>query len=235
MSISGCSSLSMSSRSSWRPSSRSWSRSRTRRCSRRRGTTAGSARPPSAWCRRQVPPVTSACFHRRAWRTAAIHAPWERLSAVAETLVFDAPAPVVSAEQLLDALAHWRPTPRQRQLPPEPQLVPGANPLELRRARREQRRERLTLQAESLFQGEPSVDLTDMLRAMPWSAAAQLLADTLASGRDPVVPTDVVIGDGLLADPVLEVAWCSTPLTLSRSGSSTANVQSSERAEVQAE
>jgi hypothetical protein len=169
-----------------------------------------------------------------AWRTAAIHAPWEGLSEVARMLVFDAPAPVVSAEQLLEALAHWRPTPRQRQLPPEPQLSPGPNPLELQRRRREQRRERLTLQAESLLQGEPSVDLTDTLRAMPWSAAAQLLADTLASGRDPVVSIEVVIGDGLLADPVLEVAWCSTPLTLSRNGSSTATVESSERVEVHA-
>ena len=116
----------------------------------------------------------------------------------------------------------------------EPQLSPGPNPLELQRRRREQRRERLTLQAESLLQGEPSVDLTDTLRAMPWSAAAQLLADTLASGRDPVVPIEVVIGDGLLADPVLEVAWCSTPLTLSGNGSSTATVESSERVEVHA-
>jgi hypothetical protein len=162
-----------------------------------------------------------------AWRTAAIHAPWEQLASVAERLVFDAPAPVVFAEQLLDALAQWRPVARPRQLPPEPQLDPGPDPLQLRRAQRARRRERLTLQAESLLQGQDAVDLTDTLRAMTWSAAAQLLADTLASDRDPVVPTEVTIGDGLLADPVLDVAWCSTPLTLSRASPATA--QSSEQ------
>lgn|GEM_PF-3840661 len=42
------------------------------------------------------------------------------------------------------------------------------------------------------------------------------MADLLEADRDPDVPATVEVGDGLLADPVLDVTWCSTPITVSR-------------------
>jgi hypothetical protein len=150
------------------------------------------------------------------WRTAAIHAPWEQLTGVASTLVFDAPAPIVSADRLIAALDAWRPRGRARELPPEPDLMSDVDPIEQLRQERRRRRQRLALQAESHLPDDDEVDMTSTLRGLTWPGAAQLLADVLEADRDPHVPVEVALGDGLLADPALTVAWCTTPVTLSR-------------------
>jgi hypothetical protein len=149
------------------------------------------------------------------WRTAAIHAPWEELAAVAAALVFDAPGVVVQAQDIVAAVEEWRPRGRGRELPPEPDVPAGPDPLEQRRAMRSARRQRLGRQVGSLLQDRTATDITGVLRGGPWRAASAMLANLLEADRDPEVPAVVEIGDGLLADPGLDVAWCSTPVLLS--------------------
>jgi hypothetical protein len=95
-------------------------------------------------------------------------------------------------------------------------VPPGPDPLTLRRQQRQRRRERLDAQIGSLLQGAETNDITSVLRGQPWRAAAALLADVLAADRDPHLPVTVALGDGLLGDPRLEVAWCTTPVTVAR-------------------
>jgi hypothetical protein len=150
------------------------------------------------------------------WHTAATHAAWEALSEVAATLVFDAPAPVVKADALVAAIESWRPRAGPQEPPPEPEVPTGPDPLSLRRQERQRRRDRLDAQIGSLLQGAESSDITSVLRSQPWRAAAALLADVLAADRDPRLPVTMALGDGLLADPRLDVAWCTTPITVTR-------------------
>lgn len=150
------------------------------------------------------------------WRTAAIHASWNDLAAVAATLLFDAPGTVVHAQDIVAAVQEWRPRGSGRELPPEPDVPPGPDPIAQRRQRRAVRRERLDRQVGSLLQDRATMDVTGVLRGGPWSAAAAMLSDLLEADRDPAVPTAVEIGDGLLADAALDVAWCSTPVMLAR-------------------
>ncbi len=100
--------------------------------------------------------------------------------------------------------------------PPEPEVPPGPDPLTLRRQERARRRARLDAQIGSLLQGAETTDITAVLRGQPWRAAVALLADVLAADRDPHLPVTVALGEGLLADPRLEVAWCTTPVTVAR-------------------
>jgi hypothetical protein len=157
------------------------------------------------------------------WRTAAIHAPWDELAAVASMLVFDAPAVVVHAQDIVTAIEEWRPRGRGRELPPEPDVPAGPNPLDQRRKLRAARRERLERQVGSLLQERQDMDITSLLRGGPWTAASAILANLLQADRDPEVPAALEIGDGLLADPEIDVAWCSTPVTLSRTPAATAD------------
>jgi hypothetical protein len=150
------------------------------------------------------------------WRTAATHAAWDALAEVAATLVFDAPAPVVAADSLVAAVEGWRPRAGSQEPPPEPEVPPGPDPLTLRRQERQRRRERLDAQIGSLLQGAETGDITSVLRSQPWRAAAALFADVLAADRDPHLPITMTLGDGLLADPRLDVAWCTTPVTVAR-------------------
>lgn len=150
------------------------------------------------------------------WRTAAIHAPWDELAAVSATLVFDAPTVVVHAQDVVTAIEEWRPRGRGRELPPEPEVPAGPDPLDQRRKIRAARRERLERQVGSLLQERQTMDVTSLLRGGPWTAASAILANLLQADRDPAVPAVLEIGDGLLADPDIDVAWCSTPVTLSR-------------------
>jgi hypothetical protein len=150
------------------------------------------------------------------WHTAATHASWDALAEVATTLVFDAPAPAVAADALIAAVEGWQPRVGPQEPPPEPEVPPGPDPLTLRRQERQQRRERLDAQIGSLLQGAETNDVTSVLRGQPWRAAAALLTDVLAADRDPHVPVTVALGDGLLGDPRLEVAWCTTPVTVAR-------------------
>jgi hypothetical protein len=150
------------------------------------------------------------------WRTTAIHAPWDELAAVASCLVFDAPAPVVHAQDVVAAIEEWRPRGSGRELPPEPDVPAGPDPLAVRRQVRAARRERLDRQVGSLLQDRDVTDVTGVLRGGPWSAAAAILADLLEADRDEAVPVTVEIGDALIADPRVDVAWCSTPVTVTR-------------------
>lgn len=151
-----------------------------------------------------------------AWRTAAIHAPWDDLASVGARLVFDAPGTVVHAQDIVNTIEEWQPRGRGRELPPEPDVAPGPDLLEQRRQLHAARRERLERQAGSLLQNRPVADITGVLRGAPWPAAAAVLADLLEADRDPHVAVTVEIGDGLIADPHIEVAWCSTPVNLTR-------------------
>jgi hypothetical protein len=164
------------------------------------------------------------------WQTAAIHAPWDELAAVGSHLVFDAPAPVVHAQDVVAAIEQWRPRGSGRELPPEPDVPDGPDPLAVRRQLRAARQQRLDRQVGSLLQDRDVMDVTGVLRGGPWSAASAILADLLEADRDQAVPVTVEIGDGLIADPRVEVAWCSTPVTLTRAAVPTDARAAAERA-----
>lgn len=150
------------------------------------------------------------------WRTAAIHAPWEELADVAATLVFDTGGTVVHAQDIVAALEDWRPRGIGRELPAEPDIPPGPDPLALRRQLRAARRDRLDREVGALLEDGTTVDVTATLRTRPWRAAAAILSDILEADRHPEISVAVEIGNGLLAEAGLEVTWCSTPVRLSR-------------------
>lgn len=150
------------------------------------------------------------------WRTAAIHASWDELAAVSSRLVFDAAGTVVHAQDIVSSIEEWRRRARGRELPPEPDVPTGPDPLAQRRQVRAARRERLERQAGSLLQNRAVVDVTGVLRGAPWPAAAAILANLLEADRDAAVAVTVEVGDGLIADPLVAVAWCSTPVSVTR-------------------
>ncbi|MEV2268244.1 hypothetical protein [Nonomuraea africana] len=141
------------------------------------------------------------------WRTFAQTASKERLAAVLDGFVFDAPAPwhdpaaIVRAVDESPRPAPAQPTPPRSDLPdPGPadslDRSPGAAV------------ERLTELAESALGGADRVALADLLAA-DWPAARRLLADLTSVDLRPELPYRLTWSDELTVDPEHEPAWLS--------------------------
>ncbi|GAA2674196.1 MULTISPECIES: hypothetical protein [Nonomuraea] len=141
------------------------------------------------------------------WRTFAQTASKERLAAVLDGFVFDAPAPwhdpaaIVRAVDESPRPAPAQPTPPRSDLPdPGPadslDRSPGAAV------------ERLAELAESALGGADRVALSDLL-ASDWPAARRLLADLTSVDLRPELPYRLTWSDELSVDPSHEPAWLS--------------------------
>ncbi|MEU4327100.1 hypothetical protein [Nonomuraea dietziae] len=141
------------------------------------------------------------------WRTFAQTASRERLAAVLDGFVFDAPAPwhdpaaIVRAVDESPRPAPAQPTPPRSDLPdPGPadslDRSPGAAV------------ERLAELAESALGGADRVALSDLL-ASDWPAARRLLADLTSVDLRPELPYRLTWSDELSVDPSHEPAWLS--------------------------
>ncbi|MFE3449544.1 hypothetical protein ACFXJ8_11475 [Nonomuraea sp. NPDC059194] len=141
------------------------------------------------------------------WRTFAQTASKERLAAVLDGFVFDAPAPwhdpaaIVRAVDESPRPAPAQPTPPRSDLPDEGPAdsldqSPGAAV------------ERLAEVAESVLGGADRVALAGLLSS-DWAAARRLLADLTSVDLRPELPYRLVWSDALTADPSHEPAWLS--------------------------
>ncbi|MEU7897724.1 hypothetical protein AB0B45_33305 [Nonomuraea sp. NPDC049152] len=141
------------------------------------------------------------------WRTFSQTASKERLAAVLDGFVFDAPAPwhdpaaIVRAVDESPRPAPAQPTPPRSDLPdPGPadslDRSPGAAV------------ERLAEVAESVLGGADRVALAGLLGS-DWASARRLLADLTSVDLRPELPYRLVWSDELTADPSHEPAWLS--------------------------
>ncbi|MFD1934179.1 MULTISPECIES: hypothetical protein [Nonomuraea] len=141
------------------------------------------------------------------WRTFSQTASKERLAAVLDGFVFDAPSPwhdpaaIVRAVDESPRPAPAQPTPPRSDLPdPGPSgsldQSPGAAV------------ERLTSVAESVLGGADRVALAGLLGS-DWASARRLLADLTSVDLRPELPYRLVWSDELTADPSHEPTWLS--------------------------
>ena len=112
------------------------------------------------------------------YRSAALTAGPDALAQVAAELIFDVGTPVVTPAEIADALAGYRPRPVGRRRPPEPPASDG-DPMATWDQARARRLARTARAAELHLAGAEQRDLTDTLRAQPWPATAEALADLL--------------------------------------------------------
>ncbi|RJL34616.1 hypothetical protein D5H75_06390 [Bailinhaonella thermotolerans] len=168
----------------------------SRRAARRLADSAGTTRNLTL-----LPPET--------WRTFAQTASRERLAAVLDGFVFDAPAPWHDPSDIVRAVdeaprpAPARPSPPRSDLPD-----PGAAAADARSDTSVL--DRLTAIAEGALGGADSVPVADALRAAgDWPAARRLLADLATADLRPELPYRLRWADGLAADPGSPLSWAS--------------------------
>jgi hypothetical protein len=143
------------------------------------------------------------------WRTFAQTASKERLAAVLDGFVFDAPAPWHDPAAIVRAVDESpRPAPVQP-APPRSDL-PDTGPAGSPESGAATALDRLTAVAERLLGGRDSVPLQELL-AQPgeWVTARRLLADLAAADLRPELPYRLRWSGALTAAPGEEPAWLS--------------------------
>ncbi|MET9338236.1 hypothetical protein [Nonomuraea sp. NPDC003804] len=141
------------------------------------------------------------------WRTFAQTASKERLAAVLDGFVFDAPAPWHDPAAIARAVDESpRPAPAQP-TPPRSDL-PDPGPADSLDQSPGAAVERLAAVAESVLGGADRVALTGLLGS-DWAAARRLLADLTSIDLRPELPYRLTWSDELTADPAHEPAWLS--------------------------
>jgi hypothetical protein len=142
-----------------------------------------------------------------AWRTFAQTASKERLAAVLDGFVFDAPAPWHDPAAIARAVDEApRPTPAQP-TPPRSAL-PDPGPGDSLDSSPTAAVERLTELAETLLGPSSRVALADVL-GPDWPSARRLLADLTTVDLRPELPYRLAWSDALTVDPSREPAWLS--------------------------
>jgi hypothetical protein len=145
---------------------------------------------------------------------AARAAPADRLATATTRMVWDATTVFVPGQAVAAAIREFAPAPsRRRRRPVEPPALDGADPLEELERRTEHRREQLERLAELLLQGASERDVTSVLRAEGWPAAAHTVARLSGLHQQPGSRYSVALGDGLIVDPLGPLTYAS-PLTL---------------------
>lgn len=145
--------------------------------------------------------------------SAAIDGHIDALAEAMAPIVFDPATVWVSAGDLLEALDRSGPARPRARRPVAPPPSTAADPVGALLSATEQAARRRALRAEQLLDGEPSVDVTGVLRALPWSSAAMLLADLVALDLDQGQPYDVAISEATIIDPETDVTY-SSPVAL---------------------
>ncbi|MEU8661774.1 hypothetical protein [Actinoplanes philippinensis] len=141
------------------------------------------------------------------WRTFARDAGVDELAAALDGLLFDAPDPYFSADDLIDAVEEGLHTDSGRTPPPRPRLdddAPAGPPdtdAELRM---------LTERAEEFLAGADEVTVAALLTAAgDWPAGRRVLSDLTAISLRSELPYTLTWGDGLRVDAGAETTWVS--------------------------
>ncbi len=141
------------------------------------------------------------------WRTFAQTASRERLAAVLDGFLFDAPAPWHDPAAIARAVDEApRPVPAQP-TPPRSDL-PDPGPADSLDGSTDAVTARLTELAESLLGGSTRIRLADAVGA-DWPSARRLLADLTSIDLRPELPYRLTWSDELTVDPAREPAWLS--------------------------
>jgi hypothetical protein len=143
------------------------------------------------------------------WRTFARTADTERLGAVLDTFVFDAPAPWFDPQAMTEAVESGGRPDTTRMPPPrpagdaDPDAEPEGTPMTDQDAIRST--------VEALLAHRNSVKIEDAMRLAPdWEAARRLLAQLTAAHHDPELPYTLTWGDGLSVTDGGSPAWVTS-------------------------
>ena len=148
------------------------------------------------------------------WRTFARTAGTERLGAVLEGFVFDAPAPWFDPQVMTEAVESGGRPDTARMPPPRP--AGDADPDAEAEATPMTDQDTIRSTVEELLASRNSVKIEDVMRMAPdWEAARRLLAQLTAAHHDPELPYSLDWGEGLEVAENASPAWV-TPGRLTR-------------------
>jgi hypothetical protein len=141
------------------------------------------------------------------WRTFARTADTERLGAVLDTFVFDAPAPWFDPQVMTEAVESGG-RPDTTRMPP-PRAAGDADPDAEAAPVTDQDAIRSTV--EGLLAHRHSVKIEDVMRMAPdWEAGRRLLAQLTAAHHDPELPYSLTWGEGLEVTAGASPAWVTS-------------------------
>ena len=148
------------------------------------------------------------------WRTFARTADTERLGAVLDTFVFDAPAPWFDPQVMTEAVESGGRPDTTRMPPPRP--AGDADPDAGAEATPVSDQDAIRSTVEGLLANRHSVKIEDVMRTAPdWEAARRMLAQLTAAHHDPELPYSLTWGEGLEVADGASPAWV-TPGRLTR-------------------
>ncbi|MFI6595568.1 hypothetical protein ACIBHX_04920 [Nonomuraea sp. NPDC050536] len=141
------------------------------------------------------------------WRTFSQTASKERLAAVLDGFVFDAPAPWHDPAAIVRAVDE-APRPAPAQPAPPRSALPDAGPADAVDQSGDAAMQRLTAVAESALGPESRVALAEVIGS-DWASTRRLLADLTTIDLRPELPYRLTWSDALTIAPGSEPAWLS--------------------------
>ena len=140
------------------------------------------------------------------WRSFARTADTERLGAVLDTFVFDAPAPWFAPQVMTEAVESGGRPDTARMPPPRP--AGDTDPADGPESGPVVDQDAIRRTVEDLLGTENSVEIEDVMRVAPdWEAARRVLAQLTAAHHDPELPYSLSWGEGLSVAESGSPAW----------------------------
>jgi hypothetical protein len=140
------------------------------------------------------------------WRSFARTADTERLGAVLDTFVFDAPAPWFDPQVMTEAVESGGRPDTARMPPPRP--AGDTDPADGPEAGPVVDQDAIRRTVEDLLGTENSIKIEDVMRVAPdWEAARRVLAQLTAAHHDPELPYSLSWGEGLVVAESGSPAW----------------------------
>ena len=139
------------------------------------------------------------------WRSFARDSEAAMLACVLDGLLFDAPAPYLPAEALLDAVEEGLRAEGQRVPPPRPRTDDGPPPTE---HEADAEAPRLAALAEEFLAGGDRVSVAVLLwRAGEWPAARRVMSQVVSIHHRGELAYELTWGDGLRVDADSTLTW----------------------------